>query len=396
MQHDIIDNRARKLADCIRPLLAESVTAKFAVGYFFLSGFKLVHAQLEQLRELRLLIGNVSDPKTIEHLAETHSAAQILEQTRSRQFANAREREVSLGKVAAAVRERLERLTQTDEDEKLIHLLLRLIEEGRFKIRVYTKGRLHAKAYIFDYPPGRYDVGMAIVGSSNLSLAGLTDNTELNVEVRGTANHAQLTAWFSELWDDASDFDALLMQQLGTSWAVNRLTPFELYVKVLLHMVRDRLSQQLRAMPSDFPPLADFQWAAVQTALRLLRRQNGVILGDVVGLGKTLMGTAMLKWLHSRERWRALIITPSPLVPMWQHFDKQYRLGAHVVGVGVERVAGRRAAVVPPLRVTQEAGRITGLHRQPVAERHHEPGVGGERHQPRFVGRELGRPAGPV
>ncbi len=65
MQHDIIDYRTRKLADCIRPLLAESERAKFAVGYFFLSGFKLIHAELERLRELRLLIGSVSDSKTI-------------------------------------------------------------------------------------------------------------------------------------------------------------------------------------------------------------------------------------------------------------------------------------------------------------------------------------------
>ncbi len=89
------------------------------------------------------------------------------------------------------MRERLARLTQTDDDERLILLLFRLIEENRFKVRAYTKGRLHAKAYILDYPAGRYDVGMAIIGSSNLSLAGLTDNTELNVEVRGTAKFVE-------------------------------------------------------------------------------------------------------------------------------------------------------------------------------------------------------------
>lgn len=138
-----------QLADCIRPLLAESEAAKFAVGYFFLSGFKLIHAELERLRELRLLIGNVSDARTIEHLAETHSAAQIIEQSRARQFANAREREAALQAVAGAMRERLSRLTQTDDDERLIRLLLRLLDEKRFKIRVYTQGRLHAKAYIF-------------------------------------------------------------------------------------------------------------------------------------------------------------------------------------------------------------------------------------------------------
>ncbi len=337
MQHDIIDNRTRKLADCIRPLLGESERAKFAVGYFFLSGFKLISAELEKLTELRLLIGNVSDYATLERLAETHAASALIEKTRTRRFANAQERAAELEKVAAAMRVRLERITQTDDDERLLRTLLRLVQDKRFLVRVYTRSRLHAKAYIFDYPAGRYDVGMAIVGSSNLSLAGLTDNTELNVEVRGTANHIQLTQWFNELWDESSEFNLLLMRELGASWALQRLTPFELYVNVLLHLVRDRLSQQLKAMPADFPALADFQWAAVQTALKLLKRQNGVILGDVVGLGKTLMGTAMLKWLYARDRWRALIITPSPLVRMWELFNNHYGLRARVLGVGKMR-----------------------------------------------------------
>ena len=340
MQHDIIDNRERKLAASVKPLLAESERAKFAVGFFFISGFKFIADELEKLTELRLLVGTVSDSQTIEQLAETHSAAQLLERTRKREFASQRERQKTLDGVGEAIRQRIERLSQTDEDERVIHLLLKLIEEKRFVIRVYTKSRLHAKAYIFDFRPDRYDRGMAIVGSSNLSFSGLTDNTELNVEVRGTGNHEQLTAWFNSLWDEAEDFDAALMRELRSSWALNAPTPFELYVKVLVELVRDRLEHPLQDMPSDFPPLADFQWAAVQTALRILKRQNGVILGDVVGFGKTLMGTAMLKWLHSRERWRALIITPKPLRNMWEKYNNNYGLRAKVVGLGELRAPG--------------------------------------------------------
>ena len=40
---------------------------------------------------------------------------------------------------------------QTDEGESLVKSLVRMIEEERLKVRVYTRGRLHAKAYIFDY-----------------------------------------------------------------------------------------------------------------------------------------------------------------------------------------------------------------------------------------------------
>jgi hypothetical protein len=61
MQHDIIDNRERKLAASVKPLLSESERAKFAVGYFFISGFKFIADELEKLTELRLLVGTVSD-----------------------------------------------------------------------------------------------------------------------------------------------------------------------------------------------------------------------------------------------------------------------------------------------------------------------------------------------
>ena len=239
-----------------------------------------------------------------------------------------------------AIRARIEQLSQTDEDERVISLLVKLIEEKRFVIRVYTKSRLHAKAYIFDYPTERYDRGMAIIGSSNLSLSGLVDNTELNVEVHGKGNHEQLTKWFNDLWAEAEDFDAQLMHELRSSWALNLPTPFELYVKVLFELVRDRLEHPLQAMPSDFPPLTDFQWAAVQSALRILKKQNGVILADVVGFGKTLMGTALLKWLYARERWRALIICPKQLRRMWEKYNSDYGLRAKVLTLGQIRSPG--------------------------------------------------------
>ncbi len=51
MPHDIIDNRESFLADAVQPLLSQSAQAHFAVGYFFLSGFKAIARQLEQVGE---------------------------------------------------------------------------------------------------------------------------------------------------------------------------------------------------------------------------------------------------------------------------------------------------------------------------------------------------------
>ena len=78
MPHDIIDNRDLHLDDAVRPLLNQSVRAHFAVGYFFLSGFKAIAKELENVQELRLLIGNTSNQETIERLAEGNASRESI------------------------------------------------------------------------------------------------------------------------------------------------------------------------------------------------------------------------------------------------------------------------------------------------------------------------------
>jgi len=75
----------------------------------------------------------------------------------------------------------------------------------------------------------RHEKGIAIVGSSNLTLAGVSHNTELNVVVQGNDNHAALKDWFKELWDEAQDFDESLMQEMKQSWALAPVRPYDIY-----------------------------------------------------------------------------------------------------------------------------------------------------------------------
>src|SRR5713226_8539062 len=156
MPHDIVDNRDLHLADAVRPLLNQSVRGHFAVGYFFLSGFKAIGKELETVQELRLLIGNTSNQETIEQLAEGHASREsIIAHQRESEFLNAQQRAKLVAEGVRRMRERLERLDQTDDDQALIEQLVRLISEDRVKVKVFTRGRLHAKAYIFDYPTDR-------------------------------------------------------------------------------------------------------------------------------------------------------------------------------------------------------------------------------------------------
>lgn len=338
MPHDIIDNQEQKLADHIGRLLDNSERAKFAVGYFFLSGFKAIRTHLETVGELRLLIGSTSNKDTVEALAlgsdSVEVAAHKLEPLK---YLTAQEKKEKVKEEEGKIAHLAASLPQTDDDEEYIKHLVRLLKEGKIKVRVFTKGVLHAKAYIVDYPEGRYERGSAIVGSSNLSLSGISSNTELNVVVPGNENHEKLTAWFDKLWNDSEEFDKELMNVLESSWAIHEPTPYELYLKVVYELVRDRLDEDEevhKPKGEAVPELYHFQRDAVVQARAILKEYSGVILADVVGLGKTYMGAALLADHYARTGDKPLVICPPLLLPIWDKICDLYDVPARVVSRG--------------------------------------------------------------
>ncbi len=347
--HDIIDNRNQKLVDKINCILESSEAGHFAVGYFFISGFTAISDRLSNVKHLRLLIGNTSNRETIEQIAQGYKRLELIsDRLEAESYPKRSQVKEIKAETAANVRSDIELLDQTDEAQTLIKSLVQMIEEKRLEVKVYTKGTLHAKAYIFDYGKvyddkgrelARTENGVAVVGSSNLSLAGIEHNTELNVMVHGNDNHAALTDWFEELWDEAEEFDEALMDEMKQSWAVSLATPYDIYMKTLYTLVRDRLED---VAPKDLivdneisKQLADFQKVAVKHAIQNIRDYGGTFVADVVGLGKSFIGAAIVKHFEQSEKARPLIICPPPLIDMWERYNEIYHLNARVLSMGM-------------------------------------------------------------
>ena len=337
MADDIVDNKSSLLVDHINGILPTSDAAKFAVGYFFLSGFSAIQEKLDGLQNLRILIGNTTSRETIEQISEGYKRLELARAAEEKeQFLTKRETRVRTEQTAETLQRTIELMDQTDTEQALVHWLIRLIESKRLHVNVYTKGRLHAKAYIFDYPSeGHYEKGIAIVGSSNLSLAGLTHNSELNVVVHGSENHRHLTEWFEDLWSESQDFDAPLLQELQQSWAAASVTPYDIYMKTLYSLVADRLDEgdKTEILWDDeiTRSLADFQKEAVRQAIQMIRDYGGVFVADVVGLGKSYVGAGIVKHFGRVEGARPLIICPKTLQEMWDQYNTTFDLNAIVL-----------------------------------------------------------------
>ena len=340
MANDIIDNRNEKLVDNVNLILDSTDRARFAVGYFFLSGFTSIAKELQNLTELRLLIGNTSTRETIEQIAEGYRELSAIENANEDlTYSNRATRRTRANKTAENLRGCLESMPQTDESEQLIKTLVDMITNKKLKVKIYTKGRLHAKAYIFDYKQnGRYETGISIVGSSNLTLAGLSSNTELNVVVHGDANQKQLRNWFDELWEESEDFDEVLMEEMQTSWALAPVRPYDIYMKTLYELVKERLERdedRLSPIANLMEQLADFQQVAVWQAIKIINQYGGAFVSDVVGLGKSYIGSAIVKYFEQVENVRPLIFCPPALIPMWKRYNEVHHLNAQVISSGI-------------------------------------------------------------
>lgn len=337
-QHDVIDNRTTRLVDRVKDFLPHSQAAHFAVGYFFLSGFQAIASEVQHLDKLRLLIGNTTNRETLEQMVEGYGRLEDAQRRQRAERMNAQSRDAILTGTLQGIRNDLSLMLQSDDEQQAVQSLADGIAEGRIEVRVYTKGRLHAKAYIFDFNDQMPYSGAGIVGSSNLSLSGLVHNTELNASLDGNANHHELRRWFDELWNEAEDFSAALMNEIERSWAGKLVTPYEIYLKTLYYLVRDRLEGSRDASllwEAEMPPLAEFQQVAVEQARRILGATNGVFIADVVGFGKTYIGAALLKHWNLYQNAYAVVVCPRSLVNMWENFLARYGIWGTVVSSGL-------------------------------------------------------------
>ena len=232
----------------------------------------------------------------------------------------------------ARVAEGVAVLPQDRCTEDAVSKLRDMVALGKVEVRAYLRSPLHAKAYLCWYD-NHAEPGSAVVGSSNLTLAGFTGNTELNVRVTGDAEMAALRDWFDALWGDSEDISASLVTELDRSWALAKTPPYHVYLKALYELYYTDVGGSELTLPPRDQLLANFQLDAVRRGLSMIEAYGGCYVGDVVGLGKTFIGAELLRQLRVSypSDGPPLILCPARLKPMWEVFNERFALGAEVI-----------------------------------------------------------------
>ena len=340
----IYDNIETKFAEGLQGIITNVGVKRvdFCIGYFNLRGWNLVVEQIDTLtgdyvyendkrefRKCRLLIGM---HRPAEELIRQLYTEQVLPDANY----------VSQCKleIARDFKRQLQLGLPTKQDEFTLRRLSAQMKDEKVCVKLYLREPLHAKLYLAHRPDDNFNKIQAIMGSSNLTYSGLTKQGELNAEFGDSDSAEKLSRWFDDRWEDkfCLDITKELIEIIDNSWAGEKeIPPYYIYLKTAYHLSEEaRTGIKEFTIPPEFKScLFDFQQTAVKIAARHLNneKRGGAMIGDVVGLGKTITACAIAKMYENTFGSNTLIICPANLQDMWAKYRRQYDLKADIMSM---------------------------------------------------------------
>lgn len=317
----------RALVQHLRALRSEGALPyglDIATAFFNVPGFELLAGSLGEVGKVRLLLGAEPVPEAVTP-ARLPGDPTEPEWTR-------RQVQHALEQLGSGLKRSVDLLPFDDATDRAIRLLLEALHGRKIECRRYSRHFLHAKAFLF-----RTVGGGTIVGSSNLTYAGLRTNLELNLGQYADPVVAKVEQWYDRLWDQAEPFDlAALFDRLMAEFP-----PYLIYLRTLLALYGAELEQEAQesARPGEIP-VTTFQQHGIWRAMRILQQFGGVIIADGVGLGKTFLAGEIIRRYRER-RQRVLLVCPAALRDStWKNF--QDRFDIKIATVSYEELAADR------------------------------------------------------
>lgn len=329
----VIDNQNARLGEVINKLLVDVDIQGLdvATAYFNIHGFELVKQGMKEINSFRMLLGS-----------EPYSGADL----------------------GLHIKRDLNQESFNEEILLLVGDLIQYLQRDDVRVRLYDQGFLHAKGYLFfadETPFDRFIPVCGIVGSSNFTRGGLVLNKELNLthktilsveelddpEAReavkpllpgsadiqdplakkqiksevGSRAILELLKWYDDVWAEAKEYKQDLIDLLDRSkFGEYEYSPYEIYLKALFEYFQQDLEDEETVLPGtrSAVELTRFQEDAVRKARRIMRRYDGIMIADSVGLGKTWIGKKLLEDYAYHQRMKALVVCPASLRDMWQ------------------------------------------------------------------------------
>ena len=287
------------------------------VGFFRSSGYFKLRKELGDVSEIKILVGiNIDDifrkhNKALLMLADAEKAKEIYHEGFKEDIVNAQ---------------------YAPEVEEGILQMCEDLVSGRLQMRIHATKNLHAKFYLcLPENHNEHSDGWVIMGSSNISDSGLgvtrSPRYELNVAMKDYDDVKFCSDEFWKLWEEAIPLTAEDIEKYQSQTYLGyQPTPYELYIKVLIDTFGDQVEDDFTIQLPDGVKDLKYQKDAVIQGYQMLMKHNGLILADVVGLGKTMIATMIAKRFveANGKNTQILVIFPPALEDNWRRTFKQF------------------------------------------------------------------------
>lgn len=306
-----VDNSSEEqsVKNYLRDWCSVSKQMDIATGYLEIGGLLELDSHWQKLDKIRIILGNEVTKRTQAVIQEAVNALLL----------------------------RLKNSVDTEQEKNEFLLgvpaILEALKTGKIECRVFDKSKFHAKAYI-TYFRDEYrnqfiqsmniPAGYALVGSSNFTKAGLTQNIELNVQIKDDVE--QLQDWFNEHWEQGVDITEAVLAVIEKH--CKEYSPYDVYLRSMFEYFKTReetISEWENHDSVIYPGLAQYQRDGYNSMVEIANRYNGAFCCDGVGLGKTYIGMMLIERFVKKERKNVVLIVPaSARISVWETTIKKY------------------------------------------------------------------------
>lgn len=295
----IVDNSDQdwKVLRYLRDWCRYSKSIDVATAYFEIGSLLALDGEWQKADKIRILMGDEVSKRTKKAFEE------------------------GLTKIKERLNASLEAEKEKNDFLVGVPAIVEALRTGKIQCRVYRQEKFHAKTYI---TTARDEVigSFALVGSSNFTYPGLTENIELNVQITG-GPVTVLQEWYEEHWNKAEDVTPEMLRVLERH--IREYSPFEVYAKSLQEFFRghemtaDEWEKAGQEHGSHIYTILDqYQKDGYHAALKIASRYQGAFVCDGVGLGKTYIGLMLIERLiHDRKRV-ALFVPKAARKVVWE------------------------------------------------------------------------------
>ena len=262
-------------------------------------------------------------------------------------------------------------LHDSTEEQTAFHVFERKLRDGSLEIKLCSEPH-HGKAYILKRSEEQTVLGaepgvVVFMGSANFTYNGLRGQNEFVEELKRGSDYDAYTAEFESWWESAIDIcveedNTKFLAEIEKTWlgAKKPALPYEIYIRILSELYATQEAQEAKTpveiTGGKFHNLM-YQLDAIRQGLDIIQKNHGVIVADVVGLGKSIIASALA---YNLDMQQCVIIAPPHLLPQWQDYAQQFSLrGVRVWSSGKIEATHEKHALedIPTLYIIDEAHR---------------------------------------